>query len=200
MKSAILLFAFVFLGASCASKGDHSHHDHSHYKPKFSKLGEGRKVPFSPGHEMIMHIEANDLPDSVTLTEVILAPKSLGAPPHIHKNEDEAFVVLDGTVHFLNGEEEVVGKKGAIASLPRGHWHGFWNPTNRPAKMLLIIAPGHFQKFFMAVEEAVKKAEVKTPQVIGKIITELAARNDCTIDMKRLPPSGLKLLPPPPKM
>lgn len=197
-----VLFSLLLVSCSIHRNHNHDHnHDHGHheFQPKFSQFGKGDRLPFSPGHDNIFHIKNGDLPVPISLVEVILAPKSLGAPPHVHSNEDEVFIVLEGTVHFLNGKEEVVAKKGTIASLPRGHFHGFWNPTKKPAKMALIIAPGHFEKFFYAVEKAVKETKPKTPAEVGKIISELAAQEGVTIDMSKLPPSGLKLLPPPPK-
>ena len=202
MKVVVILIAFFSFCSSVQAKtgtSEKGSNNQSKFKPKFLKLGEGKKVPFSPGHDMIMHVGAEDLPQSVALSEIQLAPMSLGAPPHIHENEDEIFVVLEGTVHFLNGKKEVVAKKGTVASLPRENYHGFWNPTKKPAKMLLMVAPGHFEKFFYAVEEGVKKSKIKTPEAIGKVIADLAAQRNVTIDMSRLPASGLKLLPPPPK-
>lgn len=196
MKVIIFIMTASLLGA-CASKSHHHNHDHNHH-PKFSKIGEGRRIPFSPGHTNTVHV-ANDLHAHVSLVEVNLAPKSLGAPPHIHTNEDEIFIVLEGTVHFLNGKDEVVAKKGTVASLPRGHFHGFWNPTKKPAKLALIIAPGHFESFFDAIEKAVKERKPSSPQEFGAIVGELAEQRGVTIDMSKLPPSGLKLLPPPPK-
>lgn len=203
MKSFISLSILSLFVFSCASDHHgHNHgndHDHSNYKPKFSKLGKGEKTPFSPGHEMIIHVSSKDMPSELNLTEVILAPQSLGAPPHIHKDEDEIFVVLEGTVHFLNGDKEVIAKTGTVASLPRGHYHGFWNPTNKPARMALVIAPGHFEKFFYAVEKVVREIKPRSPEEFGKIVSDLAAQKNVTIDMRKLPKSGLKLLPSPKK-
>ena len=103
---------------------------------------------------------------------------------------------LRGASIFLNGEKEVVAKQGTIASLPRGHFHGFWNPTKKPARMALLITPGHFEKFFYEVEKAVKEQKPKTPAELGKIIAELSAKEEVMIDMTKLPESGRKLLPP----
>lgn len=187
MKNVLLLFTFIL--ASCTSPI-------KTYLPSISELGIGKEIPFSPGHNMIVHVGAEDLPAKVTLVEIQLAPMSMGAPPHIHKNEDEIFIVLEGTAHFLNGDKEIVAKKGTIASLPRGYYHGFWNPTSSPTTLALFIAPGHFEKFFYAVEETVKFRRPKSPKEFGAIITELAGSNDVIIDMRKLPSSGLKLLPP----
>lgn len=168
------------------------------FVPFFTKLGQGDIVDF-PGHQVFHHIKTSDLPAEISLTELTLAPKMLGAPPHIHQGEDEIFVVLSGAVHFLNGSEEVVGKTGTVAALPRGHFHGFWNPYEEPATMLLMIAPGHFEEFFADVEAAIQEGSPKSPPEIGAIIAQKAAERDVMVDMSRLPPSALALLGPPPQ-
>ena len=135
---------------------------HGEYHASFTKLGEGKPIMYT-GRPIYQHVKAGDLPSEIGLFEEILPAKSLGAPPHTHTNEDEIFIVLDGTVHFLNGTDEVVAEPGTVASLPRNNQHGFWNPYDEPAQLLVLVAPGHFQEFFGAVEAAVKASGAKSP-------------------------------------
>ncbi len=172
--------------------------DKGAFDPSFGKLGKGDVVNF-PGHQVLHHVKASDLPSEISLTELTLAPKMLGAPPHIHQDEDEIFIVLDGRVHFLNGNDEVVGEVGTVATLPRGHFHGFWNPYDEPVTMLLMIAPGHFETFFADVEAAVNEGGPKSPPEVGTIIAQKAADRNVMVDMSKLPPSALALLGPPPQ-
>ena len=177
----------------------HQHEStHGEYHASFTKLGEGKPIMYT-GRPIYQHVKTGDLPSEIGLFEEILPAKSLGAPPHTHTNEDEIFIVLDGTVHFLNGTDEVVAEPGTVASLPRNNQHGFWNPYDEPAQLLVLVAPGHFQEFFGAVEAAVKASGAKSPQNIGAIIGQEAAKKGVMIDMSALPPSALALLPPPPK-
>ena len=169
---------------------------HGEYPASFTKLGEGKPIMYT-GRPIYQHVKAGDLPSEIGLFEEVLPAKSLGAPPHTHTNEDEIFIVLDGTVHFLNGTDEVIAEPGTVASLPRNNQHGFWNPYDEPAQLLVLVAPGHFQEFFGAVEAAVKESGAKSPQDIGAIIGQEAAKKGVMIDMSALPPSALALLPPP---
>ena len=171
---------------------------HGEYPASFTKLGEGKPIMYT-GRPIYQHVKAGDLPSEIGLFEEVLPAKSLGAPPHTHTNEDEIFIVLDGTVHFLNGTDEVIAEPGTVASLPRNNQHGFWNPYDEPAQLLVLVAPGHFQEFFGAVEAAVKESGAKSPQNIGAIIGQEAAKKGVMIDMSALPPSALALLPPPPQ-
>jgi len=64
-----------------------------------------------------------------------------GVPLHRHRIEDEAWYVLEGTLHFQYGTQEFDAPGGTGVFLPRGTPHTFWNPGPNPARYLLIIGP-----------------------------------------------------------
>jgi len=64
-----------------------------------------------------------------------------GPPLHLHRAEDEAWYVLEGTLRFRFGEREFDAEKGGGVFLPHGTPHTFWNPGARPARYLLIMGP-----------------------------------------------------------
>ncbi|MCW8090950.1 cupin domain-containing protein [Alteromonas sp. ASW11-130] len=169
--------------------------DNVQHHTKFTKLGEG-KITQYVGRDIHHHVRAGDLESKIALFEETLPPKSLGAPPHRHDNEDEIFIVLKGTVHFLNKDKEIKGDAGTIAALPRGHLHGFWNPYDEPAHLLVVVTPGHFEKFFEAVETAMQNAPNATPEQIGAIIAQETANMNVHVDMSKLPASARELLAP----
>ena len=166
--------------------------------PKFTQLDQDFDTPF-PGHDTKIILGQSDLPSQLSLLEVEVAPRSVGAPPHQHSAEDEVFIVTEGAVTFLNGEEEVEAGKGTVASLPRGHFHGFWNPHDEPARMLLLINPGGFDSFFDEVVQQVRADNADNPAAIGAIIGQKAAERGVTVDPSRFPPSAQALLAPPPE-
>ncbi|WP_051275476.1 cupin domain-containing protein [Aestuariibacter salexigens] len=190
MKYLICIIALLAFKTNGADNHGHT--------PKFSQLGEG-DITHYVGRDIHHHVSVGDLPSNIALFEETLPPKSIGAPPHTHSNEDEIFIVLNGQVHFLSGEKEVKAGPGTIASLPRGHIHGFWNPYDEPATLLVVAAPGHFEDFFRAVEKNMSEGGPKSPPQVGQIIAETAAKYGVIVDMSKLPPSGLALLGPPPK-
>jgi quercetin dioxygenase-like cupin family protein len=61
---------------------------------------------------------------------------------------DEYTYVIEGEVGFEVGGEEFTARPGTLVLKPRGVPHVFWNATDRPAKVLEIIAPAGFEKFF----------------------------------------------------
>src|SRR4051812_21021128 len=52
-----------------------------------------------------------------------LVPTGGGPPPHIHRNEDETFYVLEGQCSFRLGDDTVVANPGDFVSVPRGTVH-----------------------------------------------------------------------------
>lgn len=163
-------------------------------KPQIVKMEEGRTVPF-PGHLMHSVVSGAELPADVSVMELTVPPKSIGAPPHIHADEDEVFIILEGGLTFLNGKETVSATKGSAAILPRGHWHGLWNPHDEPAKLLLVIAPAAFEGFFDDVVMKVRAENPGSPQEVGAIIAQTAAARNVIVDPTRFPPEALALMP-----
>lgn len=164
--------------------------------PRFAQLDQGFDTSF-PGHETQVIVGQDDLPSRLALLEIEVPPRGIGAPPHRHANEDEIFIVTAGNVTFLNGETEVAAGPGTVASLPRGHFHGFWNPHDEPARMLLAISPGRFDTFFDEVVQKIRAENADNPDQIGQIIAETAAARGVTVDPSRFPASARALMGPP---
>lgn len=54
-----------------------------------------------------------------------VAPKGFGPPLHVHDDEDEVMIVLDGEIAFRSGENEQIGTAGSTVYLPHGVPHTF---------------------------------------------------------------------------
>jgi mannose-6-phosphate isomerase-like protein (cupin superfamily) len=63
------------------------------------------------------------------------------APLHLHRSDDEAWYVLEGTLAFILGEERVEVPAGGAAIALRGVAHTFWNPAPVPARYVLAMTP-----------------------------------------------------------
>jgi quercetin dioxygenase-like cupin family protein len=83
-----------------------------------------------------------------SLVEHPMPARALGAPLHRHVREDEYSYVLEGHVGALLGDAVVVGGPGDLIVKPRNQWHTFWNAGNEPARILEIISPAGFEKYF----------------------------------------------------
>jgi quercetin dioxygenase-like cupin family protein len=87
------------------------------------------------------------------LVEHPIRPKALAAPVHTHADEDEISYVLEGEVGMQIGDREVRAGPGTLAFKPRGIPHAFWNPGDTPARMLELISPVGFERYFAEAAE-----------------------------------------------
>jgi quercetin dioxygenase-like cupin family protein len=68
-------------------------------------------------------------------------------PPHIHRDHDEIFYVLEGRFTFVLDQSNRVAEAGSLVWVPRGTRHGF---TIEPgSKALLITHPSGLEGFFV---------------------------------------------------
>jgi quercetin dioxygenase-like cupin family protein len=79
-----------------------------------------------------------------------IVPPGGGPPPHVHSREEEGFYVLDGEITFTVNGERVVAGAGTFANMPVGTPHSFKNESDRPARMLISVAPAGLEKMFFA--------------------------------------------------
>ncbi|MDQ0939052.1 MULTISPECIES: cupin domain-containing protein [unclassified Streptomyces] len=69
-------------------------------------------------------------------------------PPHVHSREDEFSYVLQGHVGARVGDQEATAGPGSYILKPRGILHTFWNAGPEPARILEILSPAGFERFF----------------------------------------------------
>ena len=94
----------------------------------------------------------------------LTVPPQLGALPHIHHAENEAFYVLEGEVEFLKGEHTVRAGVGEFVFIPRGVVHAFKNVGQEPARCLGIVTPGGLaEKLLTGLGEQAKADTLPPP-------------------------------------
>jgi quercetin dioxygenase-like cupin family protein len=70
-----------------------------------------------------------------------VAPKGFASPLHVHRNDDEFFVVLSGEVRFQLADKIVEGGAGTFVYGPKGVGHSF-HIDSPEARLLLVFGPG----------------------------------------------------------
>lgn len=60
---------------------------------------------------------------------------------HLHRSDDEAWIVLTGRLGFRIGDEEREVAAGESLLVTRGTPHSYWNPFREPARYLLVMTP-----------------------------------------------------------
>ena len=118
-----------------------------------------------------------------SLVEHPMGPRKLAAPLHRHSREDEYSYVLEGRMGALLGDDVVYAEPGDLVHKPRNQWHTFWNAGDEPCRILEIIAPGGFEKFF---EEFVD-ADIAAGQPDQEWMASLFARYGIEHDYESVP-------------
>jgi mannose-6-phosphate isomerase-like protein (cupin superfamily) len=111
-------------------------------------------------------IGANDTDGSFSLVEHPMPPRALAAPLHRHSREDEYSFVLEGRMGAQLGDEVVYAQAGDLVFKPRGQWHTFWNAGDESCRILELISPAGFERYF---GELIDTTESRTPESITPI-------------------------------
>ena len=127
-------------------------------------------------------IDGDEAGDRFSLVEHPMSPRALAAPLHRHTREDEYSYVLEGRVGALLGDEVLIGSPGDLIFKPRNQWHTFWNAGDEPARLLEIISPAGFERFFGELVDLGGVAQAE-PEVMA----ELCARYELEMDPDSVP-------------
>jgi mannose-6-phosphate isomerase-like protein (cupin superfamily) len=93
-------------------------------------------------------IDGDETDQGLSLVEHPMSPRALAAPLHRHNREDEYSYVLEGRMGALLGDEVLEAGPGDLVFKPHDQWHTFWNAGDEPCRILEIIAPAGFERFF----------------------------------------------------
>jgi len=93
--------------------------------------------------------------------------KRLIAPTHLHRSDDEAWYVLEGTLTFRVGNDEIEAAAGSAVLVPAGTVHTYWNPSADPARYLIIMTPNiHY------LIQAIHAMPVRTRDALAAVFEE----------------------------
>jgi mannose-6-phosphate isomerase-like protein (cupin superfamily) len=127
-------------------------------------------------------IDGHEADERFSLVEHPMGPHALAAPLHRHAREDEYSYVIEGRVGALLGEDVLVAGPGDLIFKPRNQWHTFWNAGDEPARILEIISPAGFERFFAELVDLGGVAQAE-PEALG----ELCARYELEMDPDSIP-------------
>ena len=92
--------------------------------------------------------------------------------------------MISGIIGFRSDGREVALEAGGYIVKPRGELHSMWNASDEPARMIEIISPAGFEKYFLELAEA-------TAAVGGRpdpsVIAPIAERFGLSFDFAEVP-------------
>ena len=116
-----------------------------------------------------------------------LLPPGYAPPLHAHRQEDEAFYLLDGELALVCGERRERLAPGGYVHLPRGIPHSFQVEGDRAARMVVLSVPAGVLDFF---------AELGAP-AIARVLPDLSP-HDPEAMRGAADRYGIEILGPPP--
>lgn len=116
------------------------------------------------GERQIVHATADETGGAMGIFEGFIAPGH-GVHWHTHTREDEVFRVVAGRFRFWCGDRTVEGGEGTTIVAPRGIPHRWQNIGDTEGRLLFIVTPGGFEKFFIDVAALTQI----TPEIVGAL-------------------------------
>jgi len=101
-------------------------------------------------------------------------------PLHIHKDMDEAFYVLEGTLTAQIASKKYELPAGSFVLIPKGTAHAQGNLGKTPVRVLVTTSPGGFEQFFRDRVQLFKTLKPEHPE-FGKRMTSIIEKNNIEV-------------------
>ena len=135
------------------------------FSPSMVELENGLVV-HAFGEKVVFHLTGEQTGGNLTLWTEFVPPQG-GPPPHYHRNEDEWFVVQEGSFEFLvDGNWKPLAPGGTLY-LPKNAVHTFKNVGETEGRLLVATSPSGFETFFSQCAEVFQSPEGPD---MGKIV------------------------------
>jgi quercetin dioxygenase-like cupin family protein len=115
------------------------------------------------------------------------ARRGAASPLHVHRREDEQFLIIDGEARFIVGEQRIDACAGDAIFLPRDVPHAYL-VTSATARLVGSVTPGGFEAFFTRLGTPVVPGEPEAPPPTVEAMASTAAE------------FGVEILGPPPAL
>jgi mannose-6-phosphate isomerase-like protein (cupin superfamily) len=122
-------------------------------------------------------LDGADVDDRFSLVEHPMSARALAAPMHRHHDEDEYSFVIEGRMGALLNDEHLEAGPGDLVHKPRGQWHTFWNAGDGPCRILEIISPAGFERFFAELIDLGGVAQAG-PERLGELCQRFSLEMD----------------------
>jgi mannose-6-phosphate isomerase-like protein (cupin superfamily) len=155
----------------------------------FVEPADGKYLTNPIGGGMVVKLRDEDTAGAYSLYDNTIPPGSPGPRPHIHRQHEETFYVLEGELTVRVGSRKIVAPVGSFVVVPRGVVHQPSNPGMQPTRVLLIFSPAGMDRFFEeAAEERMPLAAVPEDPVVLERVEAFTEKYD--YEFAELPPEA----------
>ena len=113
--------------------------------PTIRQPNEGKHIRIFGDVEFFVKVGSEDSGGAFALLDNT-NPAGTYLPPHVHHNEDETFYVLEGEFEFHIGDQNLRAGPGTTVFAPRSIPHAFKVTSASPARALVLVTPGGFER------------------------------------------------------
>ena len=113
-------------------------------------LAESEWLETTPGERFKIRTSATDTDGTYLVLETEAAPQ-IGVPLHTHDNEEEHFIVVEGTVQIAVGGSTSDFHAGTSVTVGKGVPHAWRNLNDSTVRFIAIFTPGSIESMFRAV-------------------------------------------------
>jgi mannose-6-phosphate isomerase-like protein (cupin superfamily) len=128
-----------------------------------------------PGIPIIIRAGAEETGGGFEVYEIGVPDQHLGLgagpPPHVHREHEEAFYILDGEFTFTLGSASAAAPEGTLIVVPRGTRHHFVGKAG--SRALVLAVPGGLAGFFQELG-----AGIATGRADAELRAALAGKYD----------------------
>jgi len=135
---------------------------------------DGVIIPGPTGQQMIVKVSGAASRGAYSLIEYSHRPGAPGPPPHVHRQHEEAFFVLEGELTLAVGPDVVTVGAGQTAVVPRGQVHQPSNRSDQPVRFVFLSSPP-MDEFFAELARLVTRTGGQPP---ASDLAELGERYD----------------------
>ena len=97
------------------------------------------------GERIAVRLSNGDTNGMYAIVESVAATGS-ATPMHLHRNEAEQVLIIEGAYRIAVGEKVFEKSGGDSMILPRGVPHSWRNISNEPGRMVVILTPAGFEQ------------------------------------------------------
>jgi mannose-6-phosphate isomerase-like protein (cupin superfamily) len=100
------------------------------------------------GERYIIRTPSTETNGAYSTLEIVADPRN-GVPMHVHDNEEEHFIILEGKALIANGDSRAEVAAGSSITIGRGVPHAWCNLSEEaPLRMLVLFTPGGLEELF----------------------------------------------------
>ena len=107
------------------------------------------------GEHCLIRVPAARTNGIYSFVEIVSSPGD-GTPMHVHQNEDEHIIVLEGTARVAYGDKVFDAEAGKVVTLRRKIPHAWGNRSNAQLRIAIVALPGGIEEILWMIARGVE--------------------------------------------